>query len=166
MACCSFSRTLPTTTEPSSPALIAIWRAGQDSALRTISTPVFWSSFLVRMPLRRSAHADRGPGRDGEHRHALRLRAGMRRSDLSAAQRRRCRAAVPRAERAVGSDPRHPGLPRAYARLAARNVAAARCLARHRPRDLFCLWEEPLAAAQLLSRARFRVAALMRGGTG
>src|ERR1700747_3285716 len=49
---CSFSRTLPTTTEPSSPALIAIWRAGQDRALRTISTPVFWSSFLVRMPLR------------------------------------------------------------------------------------------------------------------
>src|ERR1700747_1126763 len=39
-------------TEPSSPALIAIWRAGQDSALRTISTPVFWSSFLVRKPLR------------------------------------------------------------------------------------------------------------------
>jgi hypothetical protein len=32
-------------TLPSSPALIAIWRAGQDSALRTISTPVFWSSF-------------------------------------------------------------------------------------------------------------------------
>src|SRR6266511_3355850 len=30
--------------EPSSPALIAIWRAGQESALRTISTPVFWSS--------------------------------------------------------------------------------------------------------------------------
>src|SRR5215475_8537787 len=39
-------------TEPSSPALIAIWRAGADSALRTISTPVFWSSFLVRMPFR------------------------------------------------------------------------------------------------------------------
>src|SRR5438552_3569339 len=39
-------------TEPSSPALIAIWRAGADSALRTISTPVFWSSFLVRIPLR------------------------------------------------------------------------------------------------------------------
>ena len=48
----SFSRILPTTTEPSSPALITIWRAGQDSALRTISTPVFWSSFLVRRPLR------------------------------------------------------------------------------------------------------------------
>src|ERR1700684_1757339 len=39
-------------TEPSSPALMAIWRAGQDSALRTISTPVFWSSFLVRRPFR------------------------------------------------------------------------------------------------------------------
>src|SRR6516225_5938767 len=38
-------------TEPSSPALIAIWRAGDESALRTISTPVFWSSFLVRSPL-------------------------------------------------------------------------------------------------------------------
>ena len=33
-------------TEPSSPALIAIWRAGDCSALRTISTPVFWSSLL------------------------------------------------------------------------------------------------------------------------
>src|SRR4030088_2115294 len=44
----SFSRILPTTTEPSSPALSAIWRAGQESALRTMSTPVFWSSFCVR----------------------------------------------------------------------------------------------------------------------
>src|SRR6202046_5266251 len=35
-------------TEPSSPALVAIWRAGACSALRTISTPVFWSSFAVR----------------------------------------------------------------------------------------------------------------------
>src|SRR5579871_3618780 len=43
----SFSRILPTTTEPSSPALIAIWRAGHDRALRTISTPVFWSSFFA-----------------------------------------------------------------------------------------------------------------------
>jgi hypothetical protein len=34
-------------TLPSSPALIAIWRAGADSALRTISTPVFWSSFCA-----------------------------------------------------------------------------------------------------------------------
>src|ERR1700752_3629332 len=42
---------LPTMTEPSSPALVAIWRVGQDSALRTISTPVFWSSFCVRIPL-------------------------------------------------------------------------------------------------------------------
>ena len=33
-------------TGPSSPALIAIWRAGQLSALRTISTPVFWSFVL------------------------------------------------------------------------------------------------------------------------
>ena len=41
----------PTTTELSSPALIAIWRAGKDSALRTISTPVFWSSFCVLMRL-------------------------------------------------------------------------------------------------------------------
>src|SRR5947207_2839874 len=39
-------------TEPSPPALMAIWRAGYDNALRTISTPVFWSSFLVRSPLR------------------------------------------------------------------------------------------------------------------
>src|SRR5213593_1657642 len=38
-------------TEPSSPALIAIWRAGAESALRTISTPVFWSSFWVLMRL-------------------------------------------------------------------------------------------------------------------
>jgi hypothetical protein len=36
---------LPTTTEPSSPALMAIWRAGQAIALRTMSTPVFWSWF-------------------------------------------------------------------------------------------------------------------------
>ena len=46
----AFSRILPTMTEPSSPALIAIWRAGADSALRTISTPVFWSSFLCATP--------------------------------------------------------------------------------------------------------------------
>ena len=56
-------------TEPSSPALIAIWRAGQDSALRTISTPVFWSSFLVRSPLRCSEARSRATppmfGRDG-----------------------------------------------------------------------------------------------------
>src|SRR6516162_7073444 len=44
----SFSRILPTMSDPSSPALMAIWRAGQESALRTISTPVFWSSFCVR----------------------------------------------------------------------------------------------------------------------
>src|SRR3981081_41303 len=31
---------------------MAIWRAGWDKALRTISTPVFWSSFFVRSPLR------------------------------------------------------------------------------------------------------------------
>src|SRR6202051_2711699 len=35
-------------TEPSSPALSAIWRAGHERALRTISTPVFWSSLCVR----------------------------------------------------------------------------------------------------------------------
>ena len=56
----SFSRILPTMIDPSSPALMAIWRAGQESALRTISTPVFWSSFCVRTffstsPARRSA---------------------------------------------------------------------------------------------------------------
>ena len=37
----SFSRILPTMTEPSSPALLAIWRAGAWIALRTISTPTF-----------------------------------------------------------------------------------------------------------------------------
>ena len=36
---------LPTTIEPSSPALTAIWRAGVLSAFLTISIPVFWSSF-------------------------------------------------------------------------------------------------------------------------
>jgi hypothetical protein len=41
-------------TEPSSPALIAIWRAGQLSALHTISTPVFWSSFCTRSFFRTS----------------------------------------------------------------------------------------------------------------
>ena len=43
----SFSRILPTIIDPSSPELMAIWRAGQESALRTISTPVFWSSFCA-----------------------------------------------------------------------------------------------------------------------
>src|SRR5580698_4485389 len=47
--------------EPSSPALIAIWRAGQESALRTISTPVFWSSFCVRT--RRGAEQSDAPAR-------------------------------------------------------------------------------------------------------
>ena len=32
----AFSRILPTITEPSSPALVKIWRAGACSALRTI----------------------------------------------------------------------------------------------------------------------------------
>ena len=63
-------------TEPSSPALSAIWRAGAESALRTISTPVFWSSFWVRIffsdfdraqqgdaAARQDAFLDRGAGR-------------------------------------------------------------------------------------------------------
>src|ERR1700751_4485712 len=57
---------LPTITEPSSPALIAIWRAGQESALRTISTPVFWSSLWVRTFLSTSLARSRAtppPGR-------------------------------------------------------------------------------------------------------
>ena len=32
----------------SSPSLMAIWRAGQEIALQTISTPVFWSSHRHR----------------------------------------------------------------------------------------------------------------------
>ncbi len=43
---------LPTMTEPSSPALMAIWRAGVDRAFRTMSTPCFWSS-LSAHPLER-----------------------------------------------------------------------------------------------------------------
>src|SRR5262249_19217915 len=64
---------LPTITEPSSPALMAIWRAGQESALRTISTPVFWSSLWGRTFLsasvarnaaaRQDAFLDRGARR-------------------------------------------------------------------------------------------------------
>ena len=42
-----FSRIFPTMTEPSSPALMTIWRAGQESAFLAISTPCFWSSFCV-----------------------------------------------------------------------------------------------------------------------
>ena len=36
-----FSRILPTITEPSSPALVKIWRDGACSALRTMRMPVF-----------------------------------------------------------------------------------------------------------------------------
>ena len=63
-------------TEPSSPALMAIWRAGADNALRTISMPCFWSSLPVRTFLsgidgaqqrdaaaRQDAFLDRGAGR-------------------------------------------------------------------------------------------------------
>src|SRR3954465_2396838 len=53
-------------TEPSSPALMAIWRAGADSALRTISTPVFLASFWVLMRLSCSEARSRAtppPGR-------------------------------------------------------------------------------------------------------
>jgi len=35
---------LPATTEPSNPALAAIWRSGGWSARRTTSTPTRWSS--------------------------------------------------------------------------------------------------------------------------
>src|SRR5476649_962419 len=50
----SFSRILPTMTEPSSPALVAIWRAGVWIALRTMSTPCFWSSLATFTRLRAS----------------------------------------------------------------------------------------------------------------
>ena len=40
----SFSRILPTTIEPSSPAFSAIWRAGHESAFLTMSIPCLWSS--------------------------------------------------------------------------------------------------------------------------
>ena len=63
-------------TEPSSPALRAIWRAGVWIALRTISTPCFWSSFCGRSRFerlgraqqrdaaaRQDAFLDRGAGR-------------------------------------------------------------------------------------------------------
>jgi hypothetical protein len=39
---------LPTVIEPSSPALAAKWRAGAENALRTVSMPVFCSSFLLQ----------------------------------------------------------------------------------------------------------------------
>src|SRR5262249_19370101 len=57
---------LPTITEPSSPALMAIWRAGQESALRTISTPVFWSSLWVRPFLIASVASNRRAPPPGE----------------------------------------------------------------------------------------------------
>ena len=39
-----FSRSFPTTIEPSTPAFSAIWRIGDCSAFLTISTPTRWSS--------------------------------------------------------------------------------------------------------------------------
>ena len=47
-------------TEPSSPALSAIWRAGAWIALRTISTPCFWSSFCGLHLLERFGGAQQG----------------------------------------------------------------------------------------------------------
>ena len=38
---------MPTTTAPSPPALSTIWRAGAWIALRTMSTPVFWSGLAT-----------------------------------------------------------------------------------------------------------------------
>src|ERR1700693_2114737 len=49
---------LPTMTEPSSPALVAIWRAGAWIALRTISTPCFWSSLAVFTRFARIDHRE------------------------------------------------------------------------------------------------------------
>src|SRR5215472_14783960 len=76
----SFSRILPTMTEPSSPELMAIWRAGAESALRTISTPCFWSSFCVRTrrmhrvvdAILALLHLDLGGAADADHRDAAR----------------------------------------------------------------------------------------------
>src|SRR5262245_34135589 len=62
----SFSSSLPTTTEPSAPALIAIWRAGVWIALRTMSMPCFWSSFSTLRRLSASTERSRAtppPGR-------------------------------------------------------------------------------------------------------
>ena len=72
----SLSCILPTITEPSSPALIAIRRAGQEIAFLTISTPCLWSSVCALQlvqhlagtqqsdaPPGEDAFLDRGPGR-------------------------------------------------------------------------------------------------------
>jgi hypothetical protein len=57
-------------TEPSSPALRAIWRAGALITLRTISTPTFWSSFWTfsfSSTLVARKRATPPPGRMGKH---------------------------------------------------------------------------------------------------
>ena len=84
------SRILPTTMEPSSPALITIWRAGQESALRAMSTPVFWSSFCVRTRFSASVARSKAtppPGRTPSSTaagsHASRHRRGSLRSFTS-----------------------------------------------------------------------------------
>src|SRR2546430_1307605 len=56
---------------------MAIWRAGQESALRTISTPVFWSSLWVRTFL--SVDLDV----DGDELAALGAAAGSNGDDLA-----------------------------------------------------------------------------------
>ena len=95
---------------------------------------------------RRGAHPDRRSRRDGEHRHLVRVRAGLRRGGLSAQERCGDLPAVPHARRAVGAEPRHRFLAAADGVPALGNVAAADRLAGDRPRPLFRLWALALGA--------------------
>jgi hypothetical protein len=59
-----FSRILPTTIEPSTPAFSAIWRTGACSARRTMLMPAFWSSLSPLSLL--SAEAQQGDAAAGD----------------------------------------------------------------------------------------------------
>ena len=95
---------------------------------------------------RGGAHPDRRSGRNGEHRHLVRVRPGLRRGGLSAQERCRDISAVPHARCAVGAESRHRFLALADGVPALGNVAQADRLARDRPCPLFRLWALALGA--------------------
>jgi hypothetical protein len=125
--------------------LPGLFAPGASSAADAIPQP---DADRARGGRHRRAGADRRPWRTGQHRHAVRVRPGMRVRHLPAPQRFRSISSVSRARGSGGAGAGYPVLPAADGGPTADDLVATGDLAGDRIGDLFRLWAVTVAAAR------------------